>query len=118
MADWWWPVLGLAIVLVLLVLGARITRYKHEAMVLVALGEVHRARGDAAKARLFYEAARGGSLKVPEADAGLEALAAGDRLPVLDHPLVDDVERRLDEERDELDAWLRDRGFPRLGTEA
>lgn len=116
MPEWLWPLLGLAVIGGLLWLGARITSYKHEAMVALCLGEVFRLRGDDGRARRYYEAARGGKLRMPEADEAIAALDRGSREPVIDHPLVDDLERRLDEEPDELADWLASRDLPALGS--
>ena len=113
MADWLWATLGLLIVGALLALGMRLTRHKHEAMVALALGEVFRMRGDGPRARRFYDAARRARVRLPEADEGLAALAAGSRAPVVDHPLVEDMARRLEREPQALARWLESRGLPR-----
>ncbi len=107
---------GLAVlgVLGLLVVGWRKTQQRHEAMTLLALGEVHRCAGAWAAAEAFYHASGEVGVGMPEARVGLEAIRDRSTEPMSDHPLVEDVERRMSHDREGLVAWLEKRGYGAL----
>lgn len=112
--DYLIPSLAVLGVLALLVVGWRKTQQRHEAMTLLALGEVHRCAGAWAAAEAFYQASGQVGVGMPEARVGLEATRDQSSEPMSDHPLVEDIERRVAEDREGLLAWLESRGYGAL----
>lgn len=106
-----WLLVGVLVLVAILAIGLRINARKSTAHLAVRLAEAYRLEGDFATAQRLYDVAPALHQNVQPAAEGHRRAREGVREPVIERPLVEAARRRLVEEREAVQAHLREEGI-------